>query len=135
MILSYLGGSFSMEKLNTSLEMLREQMNFVPDAIVLDGYPSFKKVSEGQMKELKKLATSVDAELWLAAQSHREGDNCDERGVPDYIAQHEEHLSVIVTLETQSDHVSLAIRKDHANPDVADLQIELDPQTLLLKWR
>ena len=59
----------------------------------------------------------------------------DERGVPDYIAQHEDHLSVIVTLETQSDHVSLALRKDHSNPDVADLQIELDPQTLLLKWR
>jgi len=30
--------------------------------------------------------------------------------------------------------VRLQLVKDHENPDVAELHLELDPRTLLLKW-
>lgn len=133
MIVSYTNG-FTMAKLHDSLAMLREHMHFEPKAVMLDGYPDFQEATEEQLQELKKLAIELDAELWLMAQTHREGDNNDERGVPDYVARFEEYLSVIVNLEPKSNHVRLAILKDHDNQDIADLHMELDPRTLLLKW-
>ena len=135
MILSYTGGSFSLDKLRSSLEMLRSQMHFQPQVIMLDGYPRFAEASESQLQELKKLAVALQAEIWLTALTHREGDRKDSRGVPDYIARFEEYISVIVNLEPAGDHVRLAILKDHDNRDIADLHMELDPRTLLLKWR
>ena len=134
MIVSYANG-FTMEKLHASLDMLKEQMHFEPEAIMLDGYPIFEEASEKDLQELKQLAVGLNAEMWLQAQTHREGDRRDERGVPDYVARFEEYLSVIVNMEPMADHVKLAILKDHDNKDIADLHIELDPRTLLLKWR
>jgi hypothetical protein len=136
MILSYTGGSFSTSKLHESLAMLNEQMNFIPEMIVIDGYPSFLKASDEQLKELKALATKLDAEIWLTTQTHREGgDDRDERGVPAKVAQFEEYISVIVDLEPMANHVKLALVKDHDNDELAELHMELDPKTLLLKWR
>ena len=135
MILSYAGGSFSLEKLGASLEMLSAQMNFRPEVIMLDGYPRFAEATEDQLQELKKLALSLQAEMWLTALTHRDGDRRDARGVPDYVARFEEYIAVIVNLETANDHVRLAILKDHDNRNIADLHMELDPRTLLLKWR
>jgi replicative DNA helicase len=135
MILSYTGGSFTMEKLRESLDMLKTQMHFEPEAIVIDGYPSFFKATEEQLQELKKLAVDLNAEVWLSTQTHREGDSRDERGVPEKVARFEEYLTVIVDLEPMSDHVKLTLLKDHDNRDIADLHMELDPKTLLLKWR
>jgi len=134
MIVSY-ANSFSMEKLRASLGMLKEQMHFEPEVVMLDGYPNFQEASEDQLKELKELAVNLNAEVWLQVQTHRQGDNNDARGVPDFVARFEEYLSVIVNLEPMSDHVKLAILKDHDNQDIADLHIQLDPRTLLLKWR
>lgn len=134
MIVSY-ANSFTMEKLHASLDMLREQMHFEPEVVMLDGYPNFEDATEEQLRELKQLAGSLNAEMWLMAQTHREGDQRDERGIPDYVARFEEYLSVIVNLEPMADHVKLAILKDHGNQDIADLHMELDPKTLLLKWR
>lgn len=136
MILSYTGDAFSMEKLLESVAMLKEQMEFVPDVIVVDGYPSFQKATEEQLQQLKKMAKDLDAEMWLSTQTHREGgDDRDERGIPAKVAQFEEYISVVVDLEPMANHVKLAILKDHDNRDLTDLHMELDPKTLLLKWR
>jgi hypothetical protein len=135
MILSYTGGSFTMNKLRESLDMLKTQMLFEPEAIVIDGYPSFYKATEDQLQDLKKLAVELDAEIWLSTQTHREGDSRDERGIPEKVARFEEYLTVIVDLEPMADHVKITLLKDHDNRDLADLHMELDPKTLLLKWR
>jgi hypothetical protein len=39
---------------------------------------------------------------------------------------------VILALEPGEDVVNLRAIKDHANPDVSDLRVSLDPRTLLL---
>ena len=43
-------------------------------------------------------------------------------------------ISVVVRLKSENTHVRLHLLKDHDNQDLADLHIELDPKTLLLKW-
>ena len=74
--------------------------------------------------------------MWLSTQTHRDGgDDRDERGIPAKVAKFEEYISVIIDLEPVANHVKLAILKDHDNRELAEMHIELDPRTLLLKWR
>jgi hypothetical protein len=125
---------FNMEKVRHGIALAHDHMHFDPEVVILDGYPSFSQVTEEQIRELKELAQSFGCELWIAARARRE-DPTDERGIPTKVARFEEYLSVIVKLEPAGDHVRLNLLKDHDNPNVADLFLELDPRTLLLKWR
>ena len=59
----------------------------------------------------------------------------DDRGVPVAVARFDDDLSVIINLVTESDHVKVSIVKEHRNTEPAQVQIELDPKTLLLRWR
>jgi hypothetical protein len=135
MIHTYRHGAFSVAKVHSAIEFLREHMFFQPDAVMIDGYPDWDTASEQQLRELKELAAQLRAELWLTALTHRDDKDLDERGVPRRISRFEEYLTVIVRLTSVADHVKLQLVKDHDNPDVADLHLELEPTTLLLRWR
>lgn len=134
MIHTYRHGSFTMAKVKAAIDYAREHMTFHPDVVILDGHPEWEKAIEDQVRELKELAVALKAEVWLSALTHREDQDLDSRGLPKRITRFEEYLSVIVRLTSVADHVKLQLVKDHDNPDVAALHIELDPSTLLLKW-
>lgn len=133
-LLSYRGGDFEIPRIRESMEFLAEHAAFRPQTLILDGWPDFATVSSDEMAELKRLARDRQVEVWVTALRHREGQERDVRDVPLEVARHDEHLSVIVRLETESDHVKLRLVKDHENENLADLHLELDPKTLLLKW-
>lgn len=126
--------SFSMEKVQQGIELAREHMSFDPDVIILDGYPSFSVATQAQVQEIKGLAKSIDCELWVAARARRD-DERNDKGVPQKVARFGDLLSVIVELEPAGDHVRLNLRKDHESDECADVFLELDPRTLLLRWR
>ena len=42
---------------------------------------------------------------------------------------------LIVALESVADHVRVRILKSHDHPEAPDINMELDPRTLLLRWR
>jgi hypothetical protein len=123
-----------MGKVKAAIDYAREHMTFHPDVVILDGHPEWEKASEDQVRELKELAATLKAEVWLSALTHRDDKDLDSRGLPKRITRFEEYLSVIVRLTSVADHVKLQLVKDHDNPDVAALHIELNPQTLLLRW-
>lgn len=135
MIHTYTHQSFEMGKVRHAIDLMKEHMHFSPDAVMIDGYPDFETTTEDEVRELKNLARELRAEMWLTALKRREDADLDDRGIPRRVARFEEYVSVVVELESAHDHVRLQLLKDHANPDVAHLHIELDPRTLLLKWR
>ena len=125
---------FTLDRLRESLGFLGQHAAFKPEAIVLDGYPDFAALAEPEMAALKQLAQDFELELWITALHHREGQQHDDRGVPAEVARFDAYFSVIVHLEPQGDHVVLRLVKDHENADLAQLHLELDPRTLLLRW-
>lgn len=135
MIHTYMGRTFSLDRVRGALGYMREHMDFVPSAIILDGYPLWASASEQDLVELKKLATEVGCELWLSAYTHREGQEKDARGVPLEVSRFDAYISVLLELRPEGNHVRLQLIKDHDNPDPASLHIELEPNTLLLAWR
>ncbi len=127
--------TFSLEKLEQSVAFLKDAADFVPDMVILDGTPRFENTEEWEIEGAKKLASEWGAELWTSSNTHREGQEMDARGVPTAVAKFDDHLSVIINLETESDQVKVRIVKEHRSTEPAQVQIELDPKTLLLRWR
>ncbi len=127
--------TFSVEKLQQSVEFLKDAAGFEPDMVIMDGTPRFENTEEWEIEEIKKLAAGWGAELWTSSNTHREGQEMDDRGVPAPVSRFDGHLSVIVNLEPESDHIKVRILKEHGSTELPQVQMELDPKTLLLRWR
>ena len=134
-ILCYNRDFFSLEKLEQSVAFLKDTTGFSPDMVIMDGTPRFEKTEAWEMEGIRKLAAGWQAEIWTSANLHREGQELDERGVPSEVARFDADLGVIIHLCPESDHIKLKITKDHQRETAAHVQMELDPTTLLLRWR
>lgn len=135
MIHTFVGNSFSLDRITAAADYMKQHMHFEPSIVAFDGYPDWENTSEDEFAAIKDLAGRLQCEVWLEAKVHREGDELDERGVPLRVARFEEYVSVLLRLQQNEDHVRLQLLKDHGNPDVADVHLELDPRTLLMVWR
>jgi len=134
-ILVYNRKQFSLEKLEQSVAFLKDTANFEPDMVIMDGTPRFENTEQWEIEGLRKMAADWGAEFWASSNAHREGQEVDERGVPAPVVKFDADLSVIIRLQAESDHIKVKILKEHGSEETAQVQIELDPRTLLLRWR
>jgi hypothetical protein len=134
-ILCYSPEIFSLEKLEHSVAFLKDATGFAPDMVIMDGTPRFDKTEQWEIDGIRKMAADWNAEIWTSANLHREGQELDERSVPAEVARFDKDLSVIIHLCPDSDHVKVRITKEHQTGTPAQVQMELDPRTLLLRWR
>lgn len=127
---TFLGHSFSVQRLREAIVLLKEYGHFEPDAIMLDGYDFGNATVEG-LGELRQIAKELNAEMWMTAVMHRDARR-DVRGIPEPVSRVAEALSVIVSLAHDGKAVHIRLLKDHENPNVPDLSIALNPTTMLL---
>ena len=126
----YKGGSFDTEKLRRTLKFLRDHSDFVPVAVIIDGF-DFENASSDDLVALKGLAGEIEAEMWLSAVMFRDAER-NARGVPAPVARVEDALDVILSMAHDGRKTHIGLHKDHDNPDVSDLKLALDPKSLLL---
>ena len=98
-----------------------------PSLIVIEGL-DFETTSRQDLMDLRSLANELAAEIWLSASGSEERIE----GMPASIQRVEDLLSVVLVLEPGGDTVLLRALKDHDNPDLSELNVALDPRTLLL---
>lgn len=134
-ILVYNRKLFSLEKLEKSVAFLEEAAGFVPDMVVMDGTPRFENTEQWEIEGMRRLAAEWNAEIWTSSNTHREGQEMDERSVPTTVARFDDLIDVIVHLCPESKFVKVRITKEHDTRDIAQVQMELDPETMLLRWR
>ncbi len=134
-ILVYNRDLFSLEKLEQSVEFLKDATGFVPDMVVMDGTPRFESTEDWELEGLRRLGAEWGAEIWTSSNTHRENQKSDERGVPLKVARHDQYLDVLVNLCPEGDHTRVRIVKVPGGGDLPHVQLELDPATLLLHWR
>ena len=113
-------------KLRDAVKLAREA-DAAPSLIVLEGL-DLAQLTRADVEDLRSLAQELSAEIWLEATSAKER----AVAVPPGIQPIEDLISVILALEPGEDVVRLRAIKDHANPDVSDLHVSLDPRSLLL---
>ena len=126
----YLAGTYTTERLREHIKMLREVLDFVPAAIIFEGF-DFDRATAESIGEIRAIAKELKAECWMSATTHRESPR-DAKGVPAPIAEVKDELDVIVAMAHDGKAVHLTLLKDHDNPDVSDVRLALDPTTMLL---
>ena len=89
----------------------------------------------GKTTTCGKLARQWNAEIWTSGLLHREGQQLDQRGIPLEIARYDADLGVVLRLATENGRIHLKVLKEHASAEPAQVRMELDPATLLLRWQ
>ncbi|UCF67966.1 MAG: hypothetical protein JSV80_01320 [Acidobacteriota bacterium] len=128
---SYLHHSFSLERLEQTVTLLDEQMDFRPQLIIFDRLQD-ELLHPEIVGGLQSIARRLGAELWTAARVHREGPPAREGHLPPPIDRIEQQLDLALRLEPEGSRVRLHVVKDRDKILDRDLHVLLDPTTLLL---
>ena len=129
-ILAYLKKSFDIERLEAGLGNLKNELDFIPGTLIVDGL-DFENADKKLFEDFKKIAVKFAVEIWFSALSHRHIADVNERGIPYPCHQVDELFSIIMQLQAESSGISLKLLKDHDNPTITDISIMLDPGTFL----
>ncbi|MGH0033421.1 MAG: hypothetical protein ACQGVK_00185 [Myxococcota bacterium] len=128
-IRAYPPASFSVSKLREAVKV-ESEAGAKPTLIVIEG-ADIDTVGNDELGDLRALAQELAAEVWISVPSDDEQVD----GVPSTVGRFGDLVSVVLALEPGDDGeetVGLRALKDHDNPDLSELHVALDPQTLLL---
>ena len=129
---TYVGHSYTTERLRSALDLLRGAMDFVPQVVLVDDIDiDDEQVDPEAVAAVKELAREVGAELWMTCNTHRE-DPTEPGHLPPPADRLEDLTDLAFRLDSHDAKVRLHVLKDHQQMLDEDLHILLDPQTLLL---
>lgn len=128
---TYAGRAFTPDKLRQAVELLREAMGFVPQVVIFD-QPDLASVERSTVEALRATAAGLGAELWMACRTHRDGPQAAPGHLPPPADRIEDLVDLAFRLEPQESKVRLRVVKDREHMLDRDLNLVLDPETLLL---
>ncbi|AKT38078.1 AAA family ATPase [Chondromyces crocatus] len=115
------------QKIQEMVLFARDIAHFEPDVIVIDGFDASTSTPEA-VKALADLARERSAELWFSVQTPAGADVG--ASLPAPIAAIVNDVAVVVCLQPERDVVRLRLLKDHANTNLKDLHLRLDPHSM-----
>ena len=130
MILAYLSQSFEMERLRKNLKNLSEHIEFMPDALIVDGL-DFQEAGREMFEGFKEIASEFQVEVWYSALSHRHITDVNKRGIPYPCNNLDDLFNIIIQLQSTQEGVFLTLLKDHDSQMMPDMKVRLDPNTFL----
>ena len=132
-IQAYADNQFSHERLDDILKLYAEKADFAPKAILIDGFDweSGKVVERAaEIGAFKAAAKRLGAELWMAAQTHRDGAPAHPTALVPPCEAYNDVIDVAIFLEPEGTHASVRLLKDHDNADLAETHLHLDTDTM-----
>lgn len=105
--------------------------DFPADTIMVDGY-DFRKSTAEDLQKFKDFADKMGLRVWFSASLKGEDPLFDDKGLPHELKGYLDQIDVLITLTYKDEHVHLSLVKDYNNPPPGDLDIKLDPKTLLI---
>ncbi|MDD8020883.1 MAG: hypothetical protein PHU81_06845 [Acidobacteriota bacterium] len=119
------------EQVLKGLEALLVQGNFPAKTIIIDGF-NFYLPAAGDLQLFKKFALDRQLEFWFSCSLRGNDPLFDQQGLPFVLKDYLDSFDIIFTLENEHDRVKVNLVKDHNQLSLKKLNLELDPQTLLL---
>lgn len=117
--------TFSVERLDQTLQLFEQHAGQHPACLVVDGY-AFEQGSPQEVAALKELAAARAAELWMSARLRKDGS-------AEPIAAYDAIIDVLLRLKGDGSTVHLQLVKEHGRAVGEGVGLDLDPTTLLLK--
>lgn len=131
-ILTYRHQTFSPEKLAQSLQNLREQADFNPSLVILDGL-DFDSTSRSTIEELLQFTKNSGVYMWMSAKTHRHINTVNDRGIPYPCHEIDDLFQSIVSLEPARGVIKMKTLKDDGRYSPNGEELFLDPETFFLK--
>jgi hypothetical protein len=125
------GRGLQLPQFEASLQMLARDVGFRPDVVLIDGFP-FDEATIDEVRALRDCVREHGAELWMTQRLKAEEEQADWQQLPAGTARLAEVVAVCLLLQPVADSIRIRILKDHDNP-VADLSLDLDPKTYLVR--
>jgi hypothetical protein len=129
-ILAYLKESFDLNRLRKNLRNLVEEVDFMPDILIVDGI-DFAESKRAIFEGFKGIAKEFDLEVWFSALSHRHINEVNKRGIPFPCNNLDDLFSLIIQLDSTQSGVFLKLLKDHDTERMPDAVVRLDPSNFL----
>jgi hypothetical protein len=123
--------SFSVAKLAETLQLMDGIMHFDPEVIVIDGL-DLEQTSVQTVSQLRELAQSANAELWISCRVRRDGPPTRPGHLPPPADQFESLADLAFLLEHEGARIRVHVLKEHEQIGDVNTQIVLDPHTLLI---
>lgn len=120
-------------RLDDILVLYAEKAEFTPKAILIDGFDwEDGSVVEraAEIGAFKQAAKRLDAELWMTAQTHRDGAPQHPTALIPPCDAYKDVIDVAIFLEPEGTHASVRLLKDHDNTELAETHLHLDSDTM-----
>jgi hypothetical protein len=131
-ILAYLKDTFSPTKLEQSYQNLKEQAQFNPSLVIMDGL-DFDRVTRPTIEALQLFAEKYQVPMWMSARTHRHITTTNNRGVPYPCHEMDDLFRAIILLEPGQEANRLVVIKHGDQYMPAYSPMYLNPQTFLLQ--
>jgi hypothetical protein len=129
-IMTFRVEGFSVPKLQERLADLMEQNIFTPQMIIVDGFP-FDESMRRPLAEFKALVEKHQMHAWFTMRTHRHEDP-GPKGKPLQLEQVSDLFEVAIQLLPEGKEIHVRAVKGEKS-FVEDLDLRLDPSTMLLK--
>ncbi len=130
-IMNFSKGGITVDQLLSSLKAMIQDGNFTANSIIFDGY-DISTAEDTDVEKLKKFARDLDLEIWFSSSLKGEDPIFLENGVPEDLVSRIDDIDVLVTLKFEGDFVRLQVVKDHDNLETKDMNLRLEPKTMLI---
>ena len=121
------------DQILNSLRALIKDGNFAADAVIFDGY-DISQIEPDGLDKIRDFAGEANLEIWFSVSLGEKGndDVFDEAGIPYLTKPIIDSVTVLITLRYVEEHVHLQVIKDHEELRPRDMNLMLDPSTLLV---
>jgi hypothetical protein len=131
-ILAYLHRTFSVPKLEQSLQNLKEQTGFHPALVVLDGL-DLDREPRATVAELQDFAQRHRVSVWMSIRTHRHIAITNANGIPYPCNESDDLFHAILLLEPTSRAIQVRVLKRDGQYQPEHPEVFLNPQSFLLQ--
>ncbi len=112
-----------------SIQAMIRDGQFSADCLVVDGYDLYRTGHE-ELREIKAFAVDQKLEIWFSVSLREEDVKLP--GIPEFLQDFSDDIGVLIRLQPKEGHIGLKLLKDHERRVSQDLELMLDPKTLLI---
>lgn len=132
MIMTFKESAFNRPRLEERLNDMIMQDIFKPNCLVIDGF-DFETADRQTLEDIKEMADAMSLQIWFSAVSHRNDTRASSAGVPAPCHEVDDLFDTVILIKPEEKKIRLDVVKNQTGAAEADVDIDLDPTTMMLK--
>jgi len=101
------------------------------DALIFDSL-DVSLLKADDLKAIHQFAKSVDSEVWVSVSLTGDDPLWDDDGIPEIVKPYLDQIDVLIDIRHEGDYIHLELAKSEGKTGLRDMNLRLDPKTLLI---